>query len=120
MSYDISFKVKVEGIDKYIPVGECSANITWNVGKMIRKSTGLEWNNEENNGLVKDIIPFIIKGYEELSTNPEKYKKYEDKNGWGTVSGTRKFFNQILVDWENFIEDSFTKDLKDVVTFWIE
>ena len=43
MSYDISFKVKVEGLeDTYVRVGECDANITWNVRGMIGKSTGLE------------------------------------------------------------------------------
>ena len=120
MSYNISFKVKVEGLDKYICVGDCDANITWNVNKMIRKATGLEWKNEENNGLVKDVIPSIAHGYEELSKHPEKYKKYEAENGWGTIEGTRRFFNQILVDWENFVEDYETKDLKDVVTFWID
>ena len=42
MSYDISFKVKVEGVDAYVPVGACDANITWNARKIIEKSTGLE------------------------------------------------------------------------------
>ena len=37
MSYNISFKVKAEGIDAYIPVGTCDANITWNVRKIIEK-----------------------------------------------------------------------------------
>ena len=27
MSYDISFRVKVEGIDRYVDVGDCTANI---------------------------------------------------------------------------------------------
>ena len=46
MSYDISFKVKVEGLeDRYVYVGECDANITWNLREMIEKSTGLEWLN---------------------------------------------------------------------------
>ena len=61
MSYDISFKVKVEGLeDTYVSVGECDANITWNVREMIVKSTGLEWKNEQNNGLCKDVIPYIF------------------------------------------------------------
>jgi hypothetical protein len=30
MSYDIAFKVKVEGIDKYVEAGHCDANTTWN------------------------------------------------------------------------------------------
>ena len=49
MSYDISFKVKVEGIDQYVNVGDCDANITWNVRKIITHSTGLEWKNDANN-----------------------------------------------------------------------
>lgn len=31
MSYDISFRVKVEGTDRYLDTGYCDANITWNV-----------------------------------------------------------------------------------------
>mgnify|MGYP003297992494 FL=1 len=59
MSYDIDFRVKVEGVDRYISVGDCDANITWNVRKIIELSTGLPWLNEENNGLCKDVIPHI-------------------------------------------------------------
>lgn len=83
MSYDISFKVKVEGIDEYVEVGDVDANITWNVGEMIRKSTGLEWKNEANNGLCRDVMVSIAKGYAELTAFPEKYKQYEAANGWG-------------------------------------
>ena len=41
MNYDINFKVKVEGIDFWVEPYNCSANTTWNVREMIRKSTGL-------------------------------------------------------------------------------
>lgn len=119
MSYDIAFKVKVEGIDKYIEVGNCDANTTWNVREMIVKSTGLEWNNCANNGLCKDIIPHIEKGWGELNRYPEKYKQYEAKNGWGTVESTKRFFETIISAWNGFVkwED---KELIDVTTFWIE
>ena len=79
MSYDIDFRVKVEGVDEYISVGDCDANITWNVRKIIELSTGLPWLNEENNGYCKDIIPCIAKGLYELRNNSEKYKPYEAK-----------------------------------------
>ena len=121
MSYDISFKVKVEGLeDTYVRVGECDANITWNVREMIVKSTGLEWRNEQNNGLCKDVIPYIANGYAELTKYPEEYKQYEAKNGWGTVSGCKKFFRQILDDWDDFCNDSWTSKLANVTYFWIE
>ena len=118
MSYDISFKVKVEGKDKYVYVGDCDANTTWNVRKMIEVATGLPWANEANNGLVKDIIPKIEKGYSELTKHPTKYRKYEAKNGWGTVESTAAFFKDIIKAWETFRKDY--ADLVDVTTFWIE
>ena len=62
MSYDISFKAKAEGVDAYVTVGACDANITWNVRKIIEKSTGLEWKNCQNNGLCVDVIPKIEAG----------------------------------------------------------
>lgn len=119
MSYDISFKVKVEGVDRYIEVGDCDANITWNVRKIIELSTGLPWLNEANNGLCKDVIPHIEKGLAELRKNPGKYKPYESPNGWGTVEGTIYFFERILRAWKDFSKWE-GHDLVDVATFWIE
>ena len=121
MSYDIAFKVKVEGLDnRYVRVGDCEANITWNLREMIVKSTGLEWENEENNGLCKDVIPRIAIGLAELIAHPSRYRKYEAKNGWGTVEGCKRFFQTILNDWHSFCESSYTRDLVDVTYFWIE
>ena len=121
MSYDISFKVKVDGLeDRYIRVGECNANITWNLREMIVKSTGLEWKNEANNGLCKDVIPQIDAGLLELIKHPGWYRQYEAKNGWGTIQGCKGFFMQIMADWNAFCEDYCTKDLADVTYFWIE
>ena len=118
MSYDITFKVKVDGLDRYVPVGNCDANITWNVREIITRSTGLEWKNEANNGLCKDIIPHIAKGREELLHNGNEYKQYEAKNGWGTVSGVIRFFDDIISAWRDFLV--WDEDLKDAATFWIE
>ncbi len=67
MSYDISFKVKVEGLeDIYVRVGECDANITWNVREMIVKSTGLEWRNCKNNGLCSRLQEVLCTDYSRL------------------------------------------------------
>lgn len=119
MSYDISFKVKVEGCDCYVDVGNCDANTTWNVRKMIEVSTGLPWLNNANNGFCKDIIPFIERGYGELIINPELYKKYESTNGWGTVESTARFFKRIIDAWYEFLKYE-DKELVSVTTFWIE
>lgn len=119
MGYDISFKVKVEGIDKYVTVGDCDAHITYNVHKMIEKSTGLEWINCANNGLCKDVIHHIEKGLDELCWHPEKYKQYEAPNGWGTVEGTKRFFEIILDAWHN-LQVWEGQEIANVATFWIE
>lgn len=118
MSYSISFKVKVEGIDKYVTIGECDANITWNVRDMIRLSTGLAWENEANNGLCKDIIPHIYDGLKELKLYPQKYKPYEAANGWGTVEGTIRFFEEIIKAWE-YLKICENEEVVAVTTFWI-
>ncbi len=121
MSYDIHFKVKVEGLDdKYISVGDCEANITWNLRDMIVNSTDLEWKNEENNGLCKDVIPYIVDGLAELIKYPQKYKKYEAENGWGTIEGCKGFFTQIINDWDNYCNSYETRDLADATYFWID
>lgn len=119
MSYDISFKVKVEGVDMYISAGHAHANITWSLREMIKQSTGLEWKEDTNNGLVKDVIPSIQKGLLELKRYPKKYKQYESPDGWGTIEGCKNFFTQILMAWEDFCTDFETNRLIDVVTFWI-
>lgn len=123
MSYDVSFRVKVEGLkDVYVePCRNSSdANITWNVREMIIKSTGLEnWCAEGVVGLCKDVIPHIADGLAELERYPEKYKQYEAENGWGTVSGCKHFFTWILKDWATYTEDYSTRDLADVTYFYV-
>lgn len=71
--------------------------------------------NGENNGLVKDVIPHIKKGLAELVDHPEKYKKYEAPNGWGTIKGCKRFFNEVINEYEEL-----PPELKEVSTFWIE
>ena len=84
---------------------------------MITNSTGLEWKNEENNGLCSEVIPHIQQGFNELCNNEDKYKKYEAANGWGTTKGCKKFFTNILQSWQDLnLEDPV---LAEVATFWI-
>lgn len=118
MSYDISFKVKVYGTDEWVDVGG-DANITWNLRDMITESTGLEWENEADNGMCVDVIPKIQRGLSELWAHPTKYKKYEAENGWGTIDGCVMFFKQIIDEWEFFCQWK-SEALINAVHFWIE
>ena len=118
MSYDISFRVKVEGADKWVEVGDCDANITWNVRKIIELSTGLPWKKRSKQRLLQGRYPYIARGLRELKSNPDKYRPYEAENGWGTVEGTIRFFEHVIEHWYSLIllED---KEIVDVATFWI-
>lgn len=117
MSYDVSFKVKVENADLWIRVGNCYACITSNLSQMIEKSTGLPWIYEADNGLCTDVMPAIYKGLHELETNPDKYKQYESPDGWGTLSTCIKFFEIIIFAWEDFAESD--GNIANYAHFWI-
>jgi len=95
MSYDISLRVKVEGIDKYVEVAD-GGNITWNVRDLIKAASGWDIKNEENNGTAEEIGMLIQKGIFALETNPDTYKHLESPNGWGTIEGTLRFFKGFL------------------------
>ena len=119
MSYEIKFKVKIEGVDKWVQVCYPVANITSNVRGMIQAATGLKWHNGTNNGLCGDVMPKIANGLYELRFKPSLYKQYESPNGWGTVEGTKRFFEQILQSWEGYVEE-YGEDVAAVTTFWVE
>jgi len=95
MSYDISLKVKVEGVDKYVECAE-GGNTTWNVRTLIEKSSGWSIQNCDNNGTAEALGKLIEKGICELENNPEQYKQYEAPNGWGTVESTLHFYKYLL------------------------
>lgn len=133
MSYDISFRIeiesKIDGRKIYIPIGTenysaCLFNLNWEAKDMLKASTGLDWENKNNFGLAKDIIPYIELGLYRLNTYPEDYKKYEGKNGWGTVKNCIIFFSEIIQNWKNFCMDCEyyyeAPELTDMTIFWVE
>ena len=119
MSYDVSFRVKVEKKDIYIGVsgyyGE--PNITWNVRELIKQSSGWEIKNCDSNGSIFEWANKIKKGIAELETSPEKYKQYESPNGWGTVEGTLSFYRDCLKMFDEFIK--WEEELADVAVVWV-
>lgn len=117
MSYHVVFKVKVEGADAWVEVGDCEANTTCNVRKMIGEATGFSWPSCFDNGLCSDVIPKIEHGLHELENNRMEYIQYEEKNGWGTVETTKRFFRDILQAWRELQGDE--PELAKVATFWI-
>jgi len=104
MSYDVSFCVKIENVDDYFSVGHCNANIIYNVWQLIRESSG--WDIKNGVGeLLTELIPKIRNGLNELTNNPNKYRNLESPNKWGTISGVKQFYHDILFAYTEFKED---------------
>ena len=97
MSYDISICVKIEGLDQYAEIGEPEyAHPTYNIGSMLRAAMDWDYSQceKDENGNWHDcyykcdfVIGRVEQGIRELRTNPQKYKKYEPENGWGSIGG---------------------------------
>lgn len=64
-----------------------SANITHNLGKMADQAMIYEtlWRPDEL-GITEanQLIEPLTKGLERMKANPEKFKKFNAENGWGT------------------------------------
>lgn len=95
MSYCVSFSAKLENTDTWVPVGDEWITHTWNTADMINAvcgSTPYDWNEKR----CSEMIPILEAGTTELRKHGNKYLKYEDKYGWGTVESTLHFLNRIL------------------------
>jgi len=84
------------------PVSVYSGNITHNLGKMadaVILSNGLTlyqilWRPEEcSYGYTKafEIVSYLNEGLVELIRHPEKYRKFNPENGWGSYEGLVQF-----------------------------
>ena len=77
--------------DKFTTVWEY--NITHNLGKMARAAGVYHamWRPEESNAtLAMHIIAPLKDGLAELQTNPDRFKEFNPKNGWGDYDGLVK------------------------------
>ena len=74
-------------------------NITHNLGTMAN-AAGLYtplWRPEEINLRIgADLIPFLTEGLAKLKADPDKYKQYNPKNGWGSYEDLVKFVEEYL------------------------
>ena len=93
------------------PVSVYSWNITHNLGKMaseVSLSNGMTlydilWRPDEQ-GLVfaRDISELLDEGWNILLSDPEKYKRYNPENGWGSYDGLCNFvYNYRNACWDN-------------------
>ena len=94
------------------PTSVYSANITHNLGKMaseVKLSNAMTlydilWRPDEQKDLkcAKDISELLDEGWNILLSDPEKFKKFEPDNGWGSYEGLEKFvYNYRNACWDN-------------------
>lgn len=72
-------------------------NITHNLGKMAREAGLYEvlWDPDEGS-IACNLIPKLKAGLELLKSDPEKFKKLNPPNGWGTYESLVSFVGSYL------------------------
>lgn len=94
MSYDISFRRKVENMEGELYLNE-SFNMTSNVGPMYQAAR-LEIANLDKMA-TKDVAAIIVHRYQYMVAHPDDMRKLEPENGWGTYEDALSFLKEILV-----------------------
>jgi hypothetical protein len=84
-----------------LPTSVYSNNITHNLGKMageVKLSNGMTlydvlWRPDEQENLLmaSDISDLLDEGWNILLSDPEKFKKFNPENGWGSYEGLCDF-----------------------------
>jgi hypothetical protein len=98
MGYVISFKAKLQDAEKWVNIG-AELNFTSNTSIMIKEVCG-SYPSEWNNIKCSEMIDVLYKGINRLKDSPNKYKKYEPRNGYGTVESTIEFLERIKTNCE--------------------
>ena len=84
MSYDVSFKAKLEGADQWVYVGDDWINHTSNTAAMIKEVCGSypsEWNGKR----CADMYPVLMQGASLLCLHPKRYRQFEQLLGHGGI-----------------------------------
>lgn len=96
MQYCVLLQLKIEE-NQWIHAGETHV-VPWDFRDLIAASSGWIILNEENFGPANDFIPRLQKGVLELSQNPNSYKRFEVRHGFGTIQDTLLFYEGLLSD----------------------
>lgn len=76
-----------------------SANITHNLGAMADEAGLYDvlWRPEEHGVvLAGDLVPKLIAGLALLKSDPERFRKHNPKNGWGSYETLVRFVESYL------------------------
>lgn len=101
MSYDVSFKAKLEGTDQWVFVGPQWINHTNNTAAMIKEVCGSYPSNWDNMKC-SELLPVLQNGVKLLRSHSQEYRKFEAKSGFGTVETTLEFLDSIRKACEDY------------------
>ena len=85
--------------------GGMEPNITYNLAEMFEAlpcDRPVKWQGK----LVMEVIDDVRRSYKALCLHPNHYKKYEAKNGFGTIQGARGFLGTCLM-WFNLWPEAY-------------
>ena len=86
-------------------VDVCGMNITHNLGRMADEA-GLYaalWRPSENDiTIADDLIPILEDGIQAMKDEPEHFKKFDAKNGWGTYDNFLPWLEELLLKCKEF------------------
>jgi hypothetical protein len=94
MSWDVWLEMDTGGPIK-TEVSE-SFNYTHNCNCMLR-DVGIEW-SEMRNMKGKDVVFMLDIAIEKLKSDPEKYRKMNPSNGWGSYDSLLSVLERIVED----------------------
>lgn len=76
-----------------------SANITHNLNRMAEAAGiyGVVWCPEEHGiAYASQLIDFLDEGIKRLRADPERFKRFNPTNGWGSYDGLVRFLEEYL------------------------
>lgn len=101
MSYDVSFKAKLEGVDQWVYVGDDWINHTSNTAAMIKEVCGSypsQWNGKR----CADMYPVLMQGISLLNINPSRYKQFEGPDSWSKIPQVIEFLSKVADNCDKF------------------
>ncbi len=94
MTYEVSFKAKLEGVNKWVYVGPQWINHPASTATMIKEVCG-SYPSEWHGKACDSLLPILDNACKLLMSCSQEYRQYETDKVWGTVESTLKFLTDI-------------------------
>ena len=94
MSYSISFRAKLDGVDQWVNVGDYIKHSS-NIGRIIRPVLGFGLVELDGKNTMS-ICPVITSCIKQLASNKQYYRQFETGYESSDVEHTIEFLRQIL------------------------